>query len=149
MRLKVYIDTSVVSALIDERQPARMRLTADFWRNRYEYSFGTSNVCTDEVSEHDDEVKRKKLLEFVSGIERVAVNKECRELARQYIAAGAFSPAMHKDALHVAAATVYGYDILVSWNFRHLVNRRRKAIVQSIHAMLGYKTIEIVSPPEL
>ena len=32
---------------------------------------------------------------------------------------------MLADALHIAFATVAGVDILVSWNFKYIVNFRR------------------------
>jgi hypothetical protein len=62
---------------------------------------------------------------------------------------GVFSPATLDDALHVALAVVSRRDVLVSWNFRHLVNRRRRALINEVNIQLGFPTIEIVAPPEL
>jgi hypothetical protein len=53
------------------------------------------------------------------------------------------------DAQHVAAAVVSGVPIVVSWNFRHLVNRTRRIQVNLINARQGYHQVEIVAPPEL
>jgi hypothetical protein len=139
----------VLSALLDERQLGRQQLTKQFWRRRSEFYFGTSDVCRVEISRHNDITKRTELLALLENLELVNANEECRNLASKYIAGRAFSQAMYDDAMHVATATVHGYDILVSWNFRHLVNRRRKAVVLGIHATLGYPAIDIVAPPEL
>jgi hypothetical protein len=53
------------------------------------------------------------------------------------------------DALHVAAAVLGRYDVLVSWNFRHLVNRRRRAALNSLNTSWGLPAIEIIAPAEL
>jgi hypothetical protein len=70
-------------------------------------------------------------------------------LAEKYITAGAFTETMFNDAVHVAAATLTRQDVLVSWNFRHLVNRRRRAVVCGVNATEGLPAIDILSPPEL
>ena len=62
---------------------------------------------------------------------------------------GIFGPALRNDALHVAAAVVSRQDIPVSWNFKHLVNRRRRALVNEVNVVHGYPSIEIISPPEI
>jgi hypothetical protein len=56
---------------------------------------------------------------------------------------------MYNDAVHVAAATLSRQDVLVSWNFKHLVNRRRRAMVCGVNAAAGLPPIDILSPPEL
>ena len=72
-----------------------------------------------------------------------------RKLAADYVAAGAFSPLAYNDALHVAAAVLTQQDILLSWNFKHLVNRRRRAQINQINISGGLPLIEIVAPPEI
>lgn len=149
MKLRIYIDTSVFSALLDERQLGRQQMTRQFWKRRTEFLLGTSEICRTELSRHPDLATRVELLKLLENLEVSNVGGECLSLADKYIENGAFSKAMRDDAVHVAAATVYGYDILMSWNFRHLVNRRRKAVVLSVNAKLGYPAIEIVAPPEV
>ena len=53
------------------------------------------------------------------------------------------------DALHVASAVLTRQDILLSWNFKHLVNRRRRALVNQMNTLRGLPNIEIVAPPEI
>ena len=55
----------------------------------------------------------------------------------------------NNDALHVAAAVLTRQDVLLSWNFKHLVNRRRRAQINEENISLGLPTIEIVAPPEI
>lgn len=67
----------------------------------------------------------------------------------RYVSLGVFGIADINDALHVGAAVRAKADILVSWNFRHLVNRRRRGLINSINMQLGHPSIEILSPPEV
>ncbi|MEK7794111.1 MAG: hypothetical protein AAB353_06260 [Candidatus Hydrogenedentota bacterium] len=71
------------------------------------------------------------------------------DLAQAYVHRGAFSPASMDDATHVAAAAIGNFDIIVSWNFKHLVNRRRRAMVAAVNIDLGFPSIEILAPPEV
>jgi len=42
------------------------------------------------------------------------------------------------DARHIALATVKNFDILLSWNFKHLANVNRKNKVKIINEKEGY-----------
>jgi hypothetical protein len=86
---------------------------------------------------------------LTEGLGIVPVENEMKKLADKYIAAGAFTETVYNDAIHVAAATLTRQDVLVSWNFRHLVNRRRRAVVCGVNATEGLPAIDILSPPEL
>jgi hypothetical protein len=87
--------------------------------------------------------------DLIRPFEVLAVGEGSRRLAQEYVRRGVFSPGTIEDALHVAITVVNRRDILVSWNFRHLVNRRRRALINEANILAGYPTIEIVSPPEL
>lgn len=77
------------------------------------------------------------------------VGDDAHALAREYVRRGVFSAATAEDATHVSVAVVSRQDIFVSWNFRHLVNRRRRALINETNILLGYRTIEILAPPEV
>lgn len=77
------------------------------------------------------------------------VSSEAIELANRYLDATVFPRSVSEDALHVAVAVRASQDVLVSWNFRHLVNQRRRAAVQAVNRSLGLPIIEIIAPPEL
>jgi len=85
----------------------------------------------------------------IKSLERFSVTKEMKDLAHQYIDAEVFTPTMFNDSLHVAAAVLSRQDILLSWNFKHLVNRRRRAMINQLNISKGFPTIEIVAPPEI
>jgi hypothetical protein len=74
---------------------------------------------------------------------------EAFSLADAYIQRGILGPGSRSDALHVALATVGRVDILVSWNFRHIVNLGRVRLFHSVNLERGYSLIEIRSPQEV
>lgn len=53
------------------------------------------------------------------------------------------------DALHLAAAVVHEFDVVISWNFEHLVKLKTRQAVNGLNRLLGYREIEIVSPEEV
>lgn len=75
--------------------------------------------------------------------------KEAQELAENYLNEKILGKASFNDAYHIAIATVNRIDVLVSWNFRHIVNLDKIRLFNSINMKLGYPAIEIRSPKEL
>ncbi|HUU58135.1 MAG TPA: PIN domain protein [Phycisphaerae bacterium] len=82
-------------------------------------------------------------------VEEVALDEEVDRLADAYIAAKALGPAAKGDALHVAAATVAGADLILSWNFKHIVNYSRIRVFNSVNMVHAYHLIDIRSPLEM
>ena len=76
-------------------------------------------------------------------------NAESKFLAEQYILSHAISSKYSNDALHIALATISKVDILVSWNFKHIVNYNRIIKYNSVNLVNGYKILEIRSPEEV
>ena len=73
-------------------------------------------------------------------------SSEVELLAERYVARGVVGPAMLEDALHIAAATLAGADLLVSWNFKHIVNDRRIRLVSAVNRELGHESPNICTP---
>jgi hypothetical protein len=59
---------------------------------------------------------------------------------------GGLPPKSYNDAAHIAIATVYGCDIVLSWNFRHIVNLRAIKVVEAVNIREGYNVVRIMSP---
>jgi hypothetical protein len=53
------------------------------------------------------------------------------------------------DAQHIAMATIKRVDVLVSWNFKHIVNLIRIRLYNSVNLKNGYPLLEIRSPQEV
>jgi len=81
--------------------------------------------------------------------EELTLSKDAEDLASRYISEGIIPDKYENDALHIAIASVSSLDIIVSWNFEHIVNLKTKHGVMAVNVLLGHKTIEIISPLEV
>jgi predicted nucleic acid-binding protein len=147
--LRVYLDTSVFSAYFDSRVPARQRETEAFWSRRAEFELATSELARDELRQAPNPAVRRRLVGLLRGLTVLPVTEEMKDLGHRYVTEGVFTATMLNDALHVAVAVISRQDVLLSWNFRHLVNRIRRAKVNQVNVEAGLPTIEILAPPEL
>jgi len=148
IKKSIYIDTSVISALIDDRTPERKLMTKDFWERKQPYRIFISTLVKDELETASDEIK-KELLSLVSNFEVLPITNEVEDLANKYVNKDAIPKKFKNDAIHISVAVLNNIDFLVSWNFRHLVKVKTRKIVNLINEILGYRHIEIIAPPEL
>jgi len=74
---------------------------------------------------------------------------EADALAAEYIRDGAVGMNQRADALHIAIATLARVDVLVSWNFKHIVNLRRIHAFNAVNLKQGYPVLEIRNPREV
>ena len=81
--------------------------------------------------------------------EDVEFTEEASRLADQYLRAGVVGRSSRLDAQHIATATVHRVDVLVSWNFKHVVNLDRIRGYNSVNMRKGYPMLEIRSPQEV
>ena len=146
--MRLYIDTSVFSAYVDERSPERMRTTHLLWSKLESGELFCSKLTLDEI-EHAPEERAKQMRDLTAKMQIVGLAPKTLELAQVYVAQGVVSPRHITNALHVAAAMQAEADILLSWNFTHLVNRRTRLLVNYVNATRGVRAIEILAPPEL
>ncbi len=81
--------------------------------------------------------------------EFLEITREALNLAEVYSSHGALPPRFRNDLLHIALATVANVDVLVSWNFKHIVRLDKIRIYNAVNLELGYKTLQIHSPQEV
>ena len=74
---------------------------------------------------------------------------EATDLAAAYVRHGILGPGSRADALHIALATTGRVDVLVSWNFRHIVNLGRIRLFNAVNLEQGYGVLEIRTPKEV
>ena len=149
MKLKLYLDTSVFSAYLDDRATDRRAQTVEFWERLTVFDACTSELAREELENTPTADRRKRLLRLLDGLRVHPITLEMRELSERYVQAGVFTAIMINDAVHVAAAVLTRQDILLSWNFKHLVNRVRRAKINHVNVSQGLPTIEIIAPPEI
>lgn len=149
-KIRIYLDTSVISYLDQKDSPDKMRETQEVWEilkeNKYEIVI--SSIALLEISECDEQ-KFKTLIEYISEIEYIDYlpNKETEELANIIINEGILKAKSRDDALHIASAILSNSDIILSWNFKHLVNIETINGVRKICFNRTFnKIIDIYSP---
>ncbi|MCL2056562.1 MAG: PIN domain-containing protein [Oscillospiraceae bacterium] len=149
-KLKIYLDTSIIGYLYQETQPEKMAETRQLWGQIKSgaYEAIISNLLLEELSNNPNEEIRNILLEFLAEIdyEIVPLSSEIEKLAVMIISHGVLTQKSYEDCLHIATALVHDCNLLVSWNFKHLVNIRTINGVRAISNLEGYKTIDIVTP---
>jgi hypothetical protein len=83
------------------------------------------------------------------GAEVLPVTAEALNLRKEYLERGVLGSRFENDMLHIALATIGEVDVLVSWNFRHIVRLDKIRLFSTINIELGYKVLTIYSPREV
>ncbi len=145
---RVYIDTSVVGGCLD----AEFELWSIWLMNEFRRGIKiavVSDITLNELSLAPTEVR--ELLDSIpdENQEFVILDEQAKELASRYIHEKAVTKTYEEDAQHIAIATTNRVDVLVSWNFKHIVNFNRIKAYNSVNLRLGYPLLEIRSPREV
>ncbi len=145
---RIYIDTSVIGGCFDEEFAEWSNLLFEEFEQGKKIAV-VSDIVLKELSNAYDYIKEKLYLIPKENFLLVEVNSEIESLADLYINSNALTYKSYDDALHIACSTYYNIDILVSWNFKHIVNYNRIIQFNSINLANGYKTLEIRNPKEI
>ena len=147
-KFRIYIDTSVIGGCFDEE--------FYLWSNGLMKDFRLGHfipVLSDAVAleiENAPLKVKEKYYELVDdGAEVIEVNEAVVKLLNFFRRAKVLNERFEKDMTHIALATVYQVDILVSWNFQHIVRFDKINQFNNISREAGYKPIAIYSPREV
>ena len=151
-KLKIYLDTSVISHLDAPDVPDKEADTKKLWEKIKTGEF-EAYISPVDVLELDacPEPKRSALAKWLQLIPYTLLQQtdEVLELAAQYLKVGILPQKSTRDRLHIAYACVYSCDMIVSWNFEHMVNYKTITGVKAANALAGYKEMPIYSPTML
>ncbi len=152
-KLRLYLDTSVWNFMYADDAPEKRDVTKIFfqqvcqgWHDAY-----ISDVVLLECGNAPAE-KSRQLLQLIESVQptRLMVSEDARRLAASYIEAGVVPEQKLEDALHVAVATFHELDAVITWNFHHLANLRKKEFFHAVNLREGYfKPLELVTPLEV
>jgi len=154
-KLRIYLDTSVINFLFADDAPEFKRITADFFSNYInKYEVFVSEVVIFEINKTQDENKKKKLLAVIEtypvSILETRENDKINKLAEMYLVEKIIPKEKREDALHLAISTIYEFDILLSWNFKHLANIKKQILINALNEREGYlKKLNLLSPLEV
>lgn len=152
-KLKVYLDTSVISYLYQLDAPEKMEETKRLWdifREGKIYEVYISNIVISEISACNKE-KISILMEYLDQIAYniIETNTDTINLAEKIIDFGILKQNSFDDCQHIATALMAGCDIIISWNFKHIVNVKTVRGVKVITTLEGYKDLLIYPPSVL
>jgi predicted nucleic acid-binding protein len=150
----VYIETSILGYLTAKATKnlilaANIEVTRDWWElRRSNFNLYISQVVLDEIAEGDSEIAAQRL-EIVRDFPLLELNQAVRDLAGQFLARSNLPPKAADDAVHIATATVYDLDYLLTWNCKHIANAQIQRKLAEISLDRGYQLPIICTPYEL
>ncbi len=145
--MRIYADTSVYGGVFDEEfaEPTKKFFS--------EIDAGRFRIVTSAIVEAEIEPAPQKIRDIFALYEAVAeivqVTQEILLLQQQYINSDVVTPKSSEDALHVAIATVTQCNLIVSWNFKHIVHFDKIPKYNAVNTLNGYGQIGIYSPLEV
>lgn len=148
MRRRIYTDTSVIGGCLDQEFSLHSIELFDRFRAGLD-NLVLSDLTMAELEEAPTGVREVPWTVPEEFVEEVALDEESSRLAQEYLAAEVIGAAHLEDARHIAIATIQRVDVLVSWNFKHIVNLDRIRGYNSVNLRLGYTLLEIRSPLEV
>ncbi|MCX6138910.1 MAG: type II toxin-antitoxin system VapC family toxin [Ignavibacteriales bacterium] len=145
--IKIYIDTSVFGGVFDpEFESASKSFISELRSGRF-------LLVTSEVVKAEIELSPPGVKDLYDSLVRrgeiVTVGESALRLMDAYIASGIVGKKSRNDALHVALATIAECSIIVSWNFKHIVNFQKIPLYNAVNLLNGYSAIQIYSPYEV
>lgn len=148
MKQRFYLDTSVFGGVFDRGfDEATLQL---FERIK----LGEITCIYSELTKTELVNAPKKVRLFFNelpkgNMKKVEITDEVLTLAAKYVEEKVVGETSLGDCIHIATATVHRADILVSWNFKHIVNVYRIRGYNSINLRMNYPPLEIRSPKEI
>ena len=148
MKQRFYLDTSVFGGVFDKEFD-------EFTLQLFERIKLGKIICIySELVETELVKAPKHVKEYFAdlpkeSLEKVEITNEILALATKYVDEKVVGATSFDDCIHIATATINRADILVSWNFKHIVNVYRIRGYNSINLRMNYPSLEIRSPKEI
>ena len=146
----VYLDPSVPSACHEKAQPERRKITGRWWKEKIDrYRIVVSSLTIEEIEALETMEKREAILSLISDFPVIEMTPSAQRLAKRYIHERIIPLNALNDALHISLVVTHNIDILLSWNFAHLVKPQIERKINAFNLMSGYPRIRIASPKDL
>ena len=149
-KLRVYLDTTIFNFVFADDAPVERDLTRKFFSQISHFDVFISDIVIEEIAECPAP-KRQKMMDLIEkyNIQELSLDEASRQLAIKYIKEGIIPAKYQDDALHIAIASVNEMDLLLSWNFQHIVKLKTKRESVGVYMLMGYRSIEIYTPREV
>ncbi|TVQ33124.1 MAG: PIN domain-containing protein [Phycisphaeraceae bacterium] len=146
--LRLYPDTSVFGGSYDHEFAGPSRRLFELVSEGV-FILTISSLTVDELLNAPEFVRQSLDALSPASVESFEITEEMERLRDAYIRAGVLGKSSEADALHVAAASVANVDMIVSWNFRHIVRYDKIRGFNAVNLLNGYKRVDIYSPLEI
>src|SRR6187402_1848948 len=145
-KIKVYLDTSVIGGCFDKELISDSIILIDEIKN------GIRKGVVSDITDKEIQKAPLKVVDFYNNfkekLEVLIIKDQIEVLAELYLKEKIISQKYRNDCLHIAYATIYEIDVLVSWNFKHIVNFDKIIKFNRVNLENGYKSLSIYSPKE-
>jgi len=153
MLQRVYIETTIPSFYYNLRPEQEMltvmNWTREWWdRQRLNYDLVSSPAVIEELRGGDHPQKREKIA-LLANVPLLEVTAAVLEILEVYIAHRLMPQDRRGDALHLALASQYRCDILLTWNCLHLANANKVRHIQRVNSLLGLPVPVLCTPLQL
>ncbi len=145
---RIFVDTSVIGGCYDDEFSFVSRLLLGEFRDGRAIAV-VSSLTLKELEPAPEQVNQVLSSLPSDVVEYVELDQEAASLADEYLAVGVVGLSSLVDAQQIAIATLARVDVIVSWNFRHIVNLNRIRLFASVNVRHGFVTPEIRSPREV
>ena len=149
----VYIETTIPSLYFDERTDAktvaRREWTRNWWDNhRQNYRLVTGAPVIEELS-RGEHLRKQEKLQLLREVKIFRRNDAIAEAIEAYIERYVMPRDPSGDAAHLALASFYKCDYLLTWNCVHLANANKFSHIRRVNVLLGLHVPQLVTPLEL
>lgn len=150
--MKFYIETSVPNFLFSTQDSVeRQTITKNFFKDIVpKHESYVSDIYILEAEDAPPE-KEKQLKSVITqyNLKVLEKTKEVEDLAKKYQEELKLPERYFNDLLHIAIATIYKMEVIVSWNLQHIVKLKTILAVEKINKKFKYKSIHICTPEEI
>ena len=149
---RIYIDTSIPSSYYTLRTNddalTKQRLTQRWW-NEYanQFTLTSSLAVIAELTRGRSEVTQSRCA-LIESIELLPVTDRTRQIAQVYIDRLIMPQDPQGDALHVAVASFYNVDAILTWNLAHIANPNKLHLIHRINHELGLSYPDLTTPSD-
>jgi predicted nucleic acid-binding protein len=153
MKRKIYLETSVISYLTARPSKtilgaAHQQITLAWWETRNQYELLVSESVLRECGSGDAGAAQKRL-DVLADVPLLLINEQALNIAEALVGQGIVPAKAAEDALHIAVATVYDVDYLLTWNCRHIANPEIQRGIAAYLEQIGLFLPFICTPEEL
>ncbi len=151
MKEKVYLDSTIPSYYFDQRPSLASfsEITEKWWAEMSgSYDLFVSDAVLQELNA-GDYPRKTEILRFTASIPLLPSSGAIEHIVTYYVDNFIMPRPFIGDAMHLAYASYYDINYLLTWNCNHLANANKRKHIQIINTRLGLSTPEIITPLEL